>query len=189
VDASHGTQVELPEPKAILPYLGLFTMLTINPTEVTGFRIPTLHLPSLSILCGTKFVKATSATAEKVPRVFEPSALDDNTPLNLVVILLSRFMGSVTGSSQFPQRLSFQRYSNDLHMMPEAADRVVVMGQVLAMGQRVAVGQEEVIGTCLRRRMRVVKVVHLLTKVIRLEKHQVATGLEIMVNSVKRVVS
>jgi hypothetical protein len=83
VDASHGAQVELPSAKAIFPYIGLFTMITINPTAVAGFDIQTPHLPSLSIIRGTKFVKASSnasATAEKVARIFEPLVLDNNTP-------------------------------------------------------------------------------------------------------------
>ena len=82
----------LPDPKPILPYLGLFTLVTINPTEVAGFKIPTMHLPNLSIIQGTQFVKVpstVSATAEKVARIFEPLALDDNTPGNLGMIPLS----------------------------------------------------------------------------------------------------
>ena len=77
----------LPDPKPILPYLGLFTLVTINPTEIAGCKIPTMHLPNLSIIQGTQFVKApstVSATAEKVARIFEPLALDDNTNLGMI---------------------------------------------------------------------------------------------------------
>ena len=89
MDSSQGEQVELPDAKAIFPYLGLFTLVTLKPT---GSRILTTRLPSLSIMRGTKFVKApsnTSATAKTAARIFEPLALDDNAPLSLGVIPLS----------------------------------------------------------------------------------------------------
>lgn len=74
-------QVKLPNPKVISPYIGLFTMITINPTAVAGFTIQTPHLPDLSIIRGKKFVDAppnTSPTSEKVARIFEPLAVDDD---------------------------------------------------------------------------------------------------------------
>jgi hypothetical protein len=92
VDTSQGVEVELPNAKAIFPYLGLFTMVVIKPTQVTGYSIPTPHLPSLSIIHGSKFVKApsnTSPTAEKAARIFQSKAIDDNTPLGFGMIPLS----------------------------------------------------------------------------------------------------
>jgi hypothetical protein len=89
VDASQGVKVELPDAKAIFPYLGLFT---INPTQVTGYSIPTPHLPILSIIRGSKFVKApsnTSPTAKKAARIFQSKAIDNNTPLSFGMIPLS----------------------------------------------------------------------------------------------------
>ena len=84
--------MELPDPKAIFPYLGLFTLVTLNPTQVTGASIPTLFLPPLSIIRGKKFVKAPSntfPTAKNVARIFEPLALVDNSPFTHGAIPIS----------------------------------------------------------------------------------------------------
>jgi hypothetical protein len=86
VDALNGIPGELPDLEAVFPYIGLFTLVTINPTETAGSTIITPYLPSLSIIRGAKFVVApdnTSATAENVARIFEPLAVDDDTPHNI----------------------------------------------------------------------------------------------------------
>ncbi|KAM6503454.1 hypothetical protein JOM56_000397 [Amanita muscaria] len=49
VDALEGKEVELPDLKDIIPYIGLFTLVTLNPTGAAGDTINTPHLPSLSI--------------------------------------------------------------------------------------------------------------------------------------------
>ena len=92
VDALEGTQVKLPNPKAIFSYIGLLTMITINPTAVAGFNIQTPHLPDLSIIRGKKFVKAppnTSPTSEEVTRIFDRLAVDDDNPPSYSRIPLS----------------------------------------------------------------------------------------------------
>jgi hypothetical protein len=92
VDASQGVEVELPNAKAIFPCLGLFTVVVINPTQVTGYSIPTPHLPSLSIIRGSRLVKApskTSPTAKKAARIFESQTIDKNAPLRFGMIPLS----------------------------------------------------------------------------------------------------
>jgi uncharacterized membrane protein YgcG len=81
VDALEGTEVELPNLKAIIPYIGLFTLVTINPTEAARDSIPTKHLPNLSIRRGTKFVVApanTSAAAQNAARIFEQLNININ---------------------------------------------------------------------------------------------------------------
>lgn len=91
MNASSETPVGIPDPKAILPFLGVFTMITLNPPRAGCCRI-TPHLPNLSIIRGHKFIKApsnVSATANSACRVFEPSAIDNNTPENMGVIPLS----------------------------------------------------------------------------------------------------
>jgi hypothetical protein len=88
-DALNGIPRELPDAKAILPYIGLFTLVTINPTKTD---VITPYLPSLSIICGAQFVVApanTSATAKNVARIFEPLAIDDDTPFNIGAIPIS----------------------------------------------------------------------------------------------------
>ena len=92
MEASHGAPVELPDTKAIFPYLGLFTLVTLDLTRAIRVVIPTPFLPPLSIIRGGKFVKApsnTSPTAEHVARIFEPLALVDDSPLNPGVIPIS----------------------------------------------------------------------------------------------------
>ena len=84
--------MELPKLKTIIPYIGLFTLVTINPTQTARNVIPTTHLPSLSIKHGTKFVVAppnTSATAMNVARIFDPLAIDVDTPLDAGIIPIS----------------------------------------------------------------------------------------------------
>ena len=83
VDALNGIPVELPNPKAIIPYIGLFTLVTINPAKTARNDLITPYLPSLSIIRGAKFVMAranTSATAKNVARIFEPLVVKPNTP-------------------------------------------------------------------------------------------------------------
>jgi hypothetical protein len=92
VEASQGTQVELPDAKAIFPYLGLFTLVTLNPTRVIGDSISTLFVPPLSVIRGKKFVKAASGTfptAKNVARIFDPLALVNNSPFNPGAIPIS----------------------------------------------------------------------------------------------------
>ncbi|KAF8328981.1 hypothetical protein F5887DRAFT_1082795 [Amanita rubescens] len=57
----------------ILPYIGLFTLVTLKPDAVRNDRILTPYLPTLSIIEDSTFVEApvhTPATAENVARIF-----------------------------------------------------------------------------------------------------------------------
>jgi hypothetical protein len=83
VDVLNGKKTELPDATAILPYIGLFTLVTINPAKTARNDLITPYLPSLSIIRGAKFVMAranTSATAKNVARIFEPLVVKPNTP-------------------------------------------------------------------------------------------------------------
>ena len=89
MDASHGVEVELPDAKAIFPYLGLFTMLTLKPIEGS---ITTQYLPRISIIRGPRFVVTpsnTSCSAEKAARIFDSNDINKDTPVNLGMIPLS----------------------------------------------------------------------------------------------------
>ena len=44
------TKVKLPDPTAILPYLGLFSLVVLNPNDLTDYELLTTHLLGLSIL-------------------------------------------------------------------------------------------------------------------------------------------
>ena len=84
--------MELPDANAIFPYLGLFTLVTLDPTRVIGDTICTPFVPPLSNIRGKKFVKApsnTSPTSKNVARIFDPLALVDNSPFKPGVLPIS----------------------------------------------------------------------------------------------------
>ena len=72
--------MNLPDTKAILPYVGLFTIVTLKPTEISGCNIPTLFFPFLSSRRGRAFVKAPSNASSNVVRIFDPFSLHDDAP-------------------------------------------------------------------------------------------------------------
>jgi len=83
--------VGLPDAKAISPYLGLFTLVTLTP-GVIGDPIPTLFEPPLSIIRGKGFAKARSnacPTGKNVARIFAPLALVNDSPQNPGAIPIS----------------------------------------------------------------------------------------------------
>ena len=91
--ALEGNGVGLPDPQSILPYLGLFSLVTLNPEAVQACRIPILHQPPLSILTNMQFVTAPTGTAPDSPnvaRIFDVLALvNTNPPINESSIPLS----------------------------------------------------------------------------------------------------
>ena len=84
---------ELPgDVKTILPYIGLFTLVTLKPAAVRYERIIMQYLPNLSIIEDSRFVEApvhTPATARNVARIFHSKAINHNTPLSYGAIPLS----------------------------------------------------------------------------------------------------
>ena len=81
--ARAGSSVDLPDPRSILPYLKLFSLVTLNPKAVRGRRIAILHQPPLSILANSNFVPAppgTPADAPNVARIFDVLALVNTEP-------------------------------------------------------------------------------------------------------------
>ncbi|KIM79552.1 hypothetical protein PILCRDRAFT_823471 [Piloderma croceum F 1598] len=73
VDANEGRNVDLPDPTAILPYLGLFTLVVLTPEDLKGHEIATTHLPDLSIFDNRHFTLDPNAspTAPNVARIFD----------------------------------------------------------------------------------------------------------------------
>jgi hypothetical protein len=73
LDARGGCSVDLPDPTAVLPYLGLFTLVILTPEKVKGHEIATTHLPNLSILSNGNFIAVPDAspTAPNVARIFD----------------------------------------------------------------------------------------------------------------------
>ena len=92
MDALDGTLVGLPNPAAIIPYIGLFTLVTLDPTTAAGNYIMTPYLPGLSIILNNKFEEApanTSATAKNVARIFDSLDIEEGPPLNLDIVPLA----------------------------------------------------------------------------------------------------
>ena len=92
MDALDGKQVKIPDATAILPYIGLFTLVTLNPAVAAKNFIITPHLPFLSIICNNRFEEApanTSATGENVARIFDSLAIEEDSALNLSRIPLA----------------------------------------------------------------------------------------------------
>ena len=90
MDALDGTSVGLPNPAAIIPYIGLFTLVTLDPTTARNI-MTTPYLPGLSIIRHNKFEVApanTSATAKNVARIFDSLDINEDTPFNLGIIPL-----------------------------------------------------------------------------------------------------
>ena len=85
MDALDGTSVGLPNPAAIIPYIGLFTLVTLDPTTVVRHTMVTPYLPGLSIIHNNKFEEApanTSATAKNIARIFDSLDIEEGTPFN-----------------------------------------------------------------------------------------------------------
>jgi hypothetical protein len=82
VDALDGSSVGLPNPTAIIPYIGLFTLVTLDPTTTARNIMTTPYLPGLSIISNNKFEEApanTSATAKNVARIFDSLDIQEDT--------------------------------------------------------------------------------------------------------------
>jgi hypothetical protein len=92
VEASPEAPLGIPDPKSIQPYLGLFTLVTLNPADLARISIPTMYLPPLFKVRGHRFIHApsnVSATANNVARIFDPLTIDENTPTSHGLIPLS----------------------------------------------------------------------------------------------------
>ncbi|KAF9519335.1 hypothetical protein BS47DRAFT_1337094 [Hydnum rufescens UP504] len=81
--AMEGADVALPDLDSVKPYLGLFTLVILRPSDVFGRCISTQHLPELSILQGDQFEIAptgTSPVGENVARIFDVQAIAADPP-------------------------------------------------------------------------------------------------------------
>ena len=82
MDALDGSPVGLPNPTAIIPYIGLFTLVTLDPTTTARNIMNTPYLPGLSIIHNNKFKEApanTSATAKNVTHIFDSLGIQEDT--------------------------------------------------------------------------------------------------------------
>jgi hypothetical protein len=91
-DAVEGADVDLPDPKSILPFLDLYTLVVLLPDELDRFQLVTHHLPELSVLHGSQFIPAPAETLPDGPgvaRIFDVLALSDTLPEKFFGIPLS----------------------------------------------------------------------------------------------------
>ena len=84
-NAVNGSTVDLPDYAAILPYIGLFSIVLLNPSSdgAPNYELPTLYLPHLSILTNNKLTPAprnTSPRSAHAARIFDSIALGDIPP-------------------------------------------------------------------------------------------------------------
>jgi hypothetical protein len=78
-----GAEVALPDSRSILPYLGLFTIVTLGPNDLVGCSITTQHQPGLSQLQDNRFSPAphgTTPAAQNVARIFDVLAIAADDP-------------------------------------------------------------------------------------------------------------
>lgn len=94
-DWTPGTTIDaLPDTKPIEPYLGLFSLVILNPSRLVGMTLYTRHRPPVSVLRGGRFTRAgksvaKSAAAGNLACIFDSLALADNAPERLGTIPLS----------------------------------------------------------------------------------------------------
>ena len=83
MDALDGTSVGLPNPAAIIPYIGLFTLVTLDPTTAAKIIMTTPYLPGLSIIHNNKFegAPANTSTAKNVARIFDSLGIEEDTSI------------------------------------------------------------------------------------------------------------
>ncbi|KIM86748.1 hypothetical protein PILCRDRAFT_4640 [Piloderma croceum F 1598] len=82
-DWQNGHQVELPDPTAILPYLGLFSLVVLTPEVLENHLLVTSHLPNLSVLENNRFIFAPdniSPTAPNVAQIYDVLAVINTNP-------------------------------------------------------------------------------------------------------------
>ncbi|KAM6501410.1 hypothetical protein JOM56_004424 [Amanita muscaria] len=99
--AMAGDEVALPDPTPILPYLGLFTIVSLRPDDLLGCTITTTHLPELSHLQDNRFSPAphgTSPADQNVAQIFDVLDIAAGSP--------PMSLGDIPLSPEHPQ---FQR--------------------------------------------------------------------------------
>lgn len=89
-DWSPGATIDaLPDTKPIEPYLGLFALVILNPSQLIGMELFTRHQPPVSILKGGRFIRRKSGAAGNLACIFDSLALTNNAPERRGTIPLS----------------------------------------------------------------------------------------------------
>jgi hypothetical protein len=82
-----GHPVDLPDPTSVLPYIGLYTLVPLEPKKFYGLQRLTPLLPGLSIISGHQFVPAppeTQASGPNVARIFDAMSLTTSETLSRI---------------------------------------------------------------------------------------------------------
>ena len=82
-DAQQGRKVDLPNVQSVLPFLGLYSLVILLPTELDRLHIISHHLPALSILQDDGFVLAPPDTEPDAPgaaRIFDALSMTEKQP-------------------------------------------------------------------------------------------------------------
>jgi hypothetical protein len=74
--AAEGHQVDLPDTISFLPFMGLYTIVSLDPKEVEGMILVTRHQPALSLVLTDEVApENTLPTAPGVARIFDVQKL------------------------------------------------------------------------------------------------------------------
>jgi len=89
--AAEGHNVDLPDVISVLPFVGLYTIVSLDPKEVEGMILATHHQPALSLVLTDEVAPAnTLPTAPDVARIFDVQKLPNTRiPATLGIIPLS----------------------------------------------------------------------------------------------------
>lgn len=99
-DAQQGKEVDLPNVKSVLPFLGLYSLVVVHPTELHKLQILAHHLPALSVLQNGQFVLAPPDMQPDAPdavRIFDVLAMTDT-----MEVPLAPTAASAPASNQIP---------------------------------------------------------------------------------------
>jgi hypothetical protein len=82
-----GHPVDLPDPTSVLPYIGLYTLVPLEPKNLYGLQRLIPLLPGLSIISGHQFVPAlpeTQPSGLNVARIFDAMSLTTSEMLSRI---------------------------------------------------------------------------------------------------------
>jgi hypothetical protein len=91
-DAVQGIEVDLPDMRPILPFIGLYTLVVLLPDELSGSEIPAHRPPDLFVLDDNRFISAPADTLHDAPgvvRIFDVSVMPDELTKTYYTIPLS----------------------------------------------------------------------------------------------------
>lgn len=122
-DVVDGHPVNLPDPTSVLPYVGLYTLVPLEPKKLHVLQRLTPLLPGLSIISGHQFVPAPPETQPSGP--------------NVTQIFDAMSLTTSETSSQIPFSLLHLELKEQYYWQPPVKPEVVflrLMGHVVSLG-------------------------------------------------------